>query len=186
MGSMTHRTLEELRAGLPIVEAAPADTGTVVLVTCRPELGQRVILERAELSPEVGLVGDNWLTRGSRHTDDGAAEPARQLTLMSSRVIELIAGPDRQRWALAGDQLYVDFDLSEANLPAGTRLAVGSAVVEVSPAPHPGCAKFVARFGSDAARFVVSPDGMARRLRGVNATVVRGGWVATGDPVSRL
>jgi hypothetical protein len=163
---------------------SPADRGVVELLVARPEPGARVVLSEAVLDPDVGLVGDCWRARGSRHTADGAANPSMQLTLMNARVVDLVAGP-RDRWPLAGDQVYVDLDLGEANLPPGTRLRVGTAVVVVTPQPHTGCARFAERFGMDAARFVNSPDGRAHRFRGLNARVVDAGVVRPGDVVSK-
>ena len=104
---------------------------------------------------------------------------------MNSRVLEALAGPI-DRWPLAGDQLYADLDLSEANLPAGTRLAVGESVIEVTAKPHLGCAKFTRRFGLDAKRWVNSEAGMKLRLRGVNARVVQPGVIRVGDRVEKL
>ena len=179
-----HRTMAELEAALDHLRAAPTDHGTVELVVSRPGLGQREVLGVAALSGVEGLVGDTWSTRGSRHTADGSAHPEKQLTLASSRVTRLLAVTD-DRMPLAGDQLHVDLDLSEAALPAGTRLDVGTAVIEITAAPHTGCAKFVDRFGRDAMRFVNSPVGKELRLRGVNAKVVVDGVVRPGDVVSR-
>lgn len=130
--------------------------------------------------------GDHWRARGSRSTPDGSADPECQLTLMNARLVDLLAGGDRRAWPLAGDQLCVDLDLSAENLPAGTRLAVGTAVIEVTAPLHTGCAKFSARFGSPALRFVNSPEGRALRLRGLNARVVEPGEVRPGDAVRRL
>jgi hypothetical protein len=179
-----HRTTADLLAGLPDVERSPADVGTVELIVRRPAPGQRDVLVSAELSVEHGLVGDSWLARGSRHTEDGSAELDRQLTIANSRALALLSD-DRDRWPLAGDQLYVDLDLSVDRLPAGTRLRIGAAVVEVTAAPHTGCAKFADRFGMDAARFVSSTDGARLRLRGINARVVEAGTVRCGDEVRR-
>lgn len=155
------------------------------LIVRRPAVDVREELETAELDREVGLVGDNWSLRGSSRTPDGSPHPDMQLTLMNSRVIDFIAR-DRGRWALAGDQLFVDLDLSAENLPPGTRLSMGSAVVEVTPQPHTGCAKFVERFGSEAMKFVNSPLGRSLNLRGVNARVVQPGSLRVGDAVIRL
>ena len=166
------------------VRAAPRDHGRLELIVRRPGVDRRETVVEAELDPALGLVGDSWLARGSRHTADGSADPACQLTLVSSRVLAAIE-PDRTRWPLAGDQLYVDLDLSLEGLPAGSRLAIGSAVIEISEQPHTGCAKFSARFGSDALRWVNSPVGRAHRMRGVNARIVRGGTVRAGDPIRR-
>jgi hypothetical protein len=167
--------LSELESGLPQIRAAPADRGTVELIARRPGKDERDVLEEAELDPAEGLIGDHW--RIERGADT-------QLTLMSSRAAALVAGP-RDRWALAGDQLYVDLDLGYANLPPGTRLSVGSAVIEVTAVPHTGCGKFVRRFGLDAQKLVNSPAGRELNLRGINAKVVTGGIVRRGDTISK-
>src|SRR3954454_20434403 len=181
MADVGHRTTGELEAALPRLRESPSDRGTVELIVRRPAVGQRELVAAAELSVEEGMVGDSWLERGSRHTPDGSAEPERQLTIMNARAIALFAGDDRARWAEAGDQLYLDMDLSDENLPPGTQLQLGTAVIEVTAAPHTGCAKFVQRFGIDAARFVNSPEGAALHVRGINARVVTGGTVRAGD-----
>lgn len=182
---MAHLTTEELDAGLDDIRRSPKDRGKVVLIVARPDPGAREELAKATLDPAVGLVGDNWQARGSRHTEDGSAEVERQVTLMNARAAALIADdPDRR--ALAGDQLYVDLDLGCANLPAGTRLRLGSAVLEVSPLPHTGCAKFIERFGPDAGRWVNIGPGKELNLRGINTLVVEAGTVRVGDPVNKL
>jgi MOSC domain-containing protein YiiM len=173
-----HATADELEAGLDEIRLSPADAGSVELIVRRPAEGEREVLEMATLDPEGGLVGDRW-SRGR------SANPDMQVTLMNARVIELVAG-DGARWALAGDQLYVDLDLSRANLPPGTRLALGSAVIDVTDELHAGCAKFTARFGSAAIRFVNSPAGRALRLRGMYARVVERGTVRPGDTIRKL
>lgn len=180
-----HRSTAELDAGLDDVRRSPLDRGRVELVVRRPARGEREVLAEGALDPATGLVGDTWAVRPSRRTADRSPHPQMQLTLMNVRAVRLVAGP-ADRWPLAGDQLYVDLDLSQANLPAGTRLAVGTAVVEISPQPHPGCAKFAGRFGSEAARWVQSPRGLELRLRGVNARVVQAGTVRPGDRIARL
>ena len=169
---------------LTAVRAAPSDSGRIELIARRPAEGEREVVSEAVLDPVEGMVGDNWLTRGSRATADGSAHPDAQLTLMSARAAALIAGP-RDRWALAGDQLYVDLDLSGANLPPGTWLAAGEAVIEITPLPHTGCGKFVRRFGVDAMKLVNSDVGRELNLRGVNARIVSGGSVRIGDTVTR-
>jgi MOSC domain-containing protein YiiM len=156
--------------------------GVVELIVRRPAVGEREVLEEAELDLEQGLVGDRWWS--GAHVDGKPLDTKAQLTLMNARVLERLE-PDRSRWPLAGDQLYVDLDLAEEGLPAGTRLEVGSAVIEVSAAPHTGCAKFTARFGSDATRFVNSKDGRRQRLRGMNARVITRGTVRVGDTIRR-
>ena len=184
--TVRHLDAAELEAGLEEILRAPAEAGTVELIARRPAEGEREVLEEASLDLVVGLVGDNWSTRGSRRMPDRSANPAAQLTLMSARVVDLVAAGEKGRWALAGDQLYVDLDLTAANLPPGTRLAVGSAVIEVSEEPHTGCAKFHARFGSAAHRFVNTRANRGLNLRGINARIVEPGTVRRGDPISKL
>lgn len=162
------------------IRAAPTDHGRLELIVRRPAEDQRDILDEGRLDPELGLVGDRWARRGDRTPVYLAA----QLTVINTRVLSVIE-PDRSRWPLAGDQLYVDLDLSVQNLPAGSRLSIGSAVVEVSETPHTGCAKFGARFGSDALRWINAPLGREHRMRGLNARVVEGGDVRVGDLVSK-
>jgi MOSC domain-containing protein len=172
-------------AGLDEIRQAPADTGTVELIVRRPAVEAREVVEECELDLAEGLVGDNWSTRGSRTMADGSANPKAQLTVMNARLATLVAGK-REEWAIAGDQLYVDFDLSKENVAPGTRLAVGSAVIEITDEPHTGCAKFSARFGSDALRFINSAQGRALQLRGINARVVTAGRVRQGDAIRKL
>jgi MOSC domain-containing protein YiiM len=181
---MTHQTTEILEAGLEHACHAPADGGRVELIVRRPAEGAREVVATAELDLEHGLVGDEWRRRPSRNGPGGGPHPDKQLTLMNARVTALVA-VTQDRWPLAGDQLYVDLDLSEANLPVGTRLAVGSAVIEVTDQPHTGCDKFSARFGLDALRFVNARDRRELRLRGMNTRVVEAGVVRAGDLVRK-
>jgi MOSC domain-containing protein YiiM len=174
--------LDAWEAGLGDVRDAPTDAGRVELIVCRPAVDERRVLEEASFDCVVGMVGDSWRVRPSTSTVDGGPHPDAQVTIASARLMALIAGPPEQ-WPPAGDQLFVDLDLSVANLPPGTRLSIGSAVLEVSAKPHTGCAKFSRRFGADALRLVNSPVGKELRLRGLNATVVRPGSVQRGDQV---
>ena len=185
MNETRHLTIPELEAGLAEIRRSPRDEGRVALIVCRPQTLEREILERGELDVARGLVGDNWQARGSSMTEGGVAHPEMQLNLMNARAIALIAA-DKSRWQLAGDQLFVDLDLSGENLPPGTRLAIGSALIEVTAVPHTGCKKFTARFGLEAMKFVNSPVGRELNLRGINAKVVRGGAVAVGDTVRKV
>ncbi|MBC7855986.1 MAG: MOSC domain-containing protein [Pirellulaceae bacterium] len=185
MSAGRHLTTAELEAGLSEIRCSPRDEGPLMMIVRRPRTLEREILERGELDVELGLIGDNWQARGSSMTDDGTAHPEMQINLMNARAIDLIAG-DKSCWHLAGDQLFVDFDLSGENLPPGTRLAIGSAIIEVTAEPHTGCKKFVARFGLEAMKFVNSPMGRELNLRGINAKVVQGGGIATGDVVSAI
>src|SRR6266853_5548769 len=178
-------TMPELEAGLDDIRRAPKDEGVLELIVRRPAINDREILAEAELHLVEGLVGDSWKRRRSTSTPDGLPNPLMQLNIMNSRVTALVA-QDKDRWQLAGDQLYIDLDLSEENVPAGTRLALGSALIEVTPPPHLGCQKFVARFGLDAMKFVNSPIGRQLHLRGVNAKVIQGAVIRIGDLVRKV
>jgi MOSC domain-containing protein YiiM len=169
-------------AQLDAVRAAPAEIGRVEVIVRRPASEAREVLEEAELDLALGLVGDAWATRIPESTP---VYMDAQLTVINTRVLAAIE-PDRERWPLAGDQLYVDFDLSVENLPAGSRLSIGSAVIEVSETPHTGCAKFSARFGGDAVRWINSATGRAHRMRGLNARIVEAGKVRVGDTVRKV
>jgi hypothetical protein len=182
MSNEAHVSSAELEAGLPEILRSPATEGTVELIVRRPAEGEREVLEEVVIDVNEGLLGDRWWLNARM---SGTADTSNQLTLMNARVIALIA-PDRDRWALAGDQLYVDLDLRPENLPAGSQLALGSAVIEVTDEPHTGCAKFSSRFGSDAVRFVNSRAGRDLRLRGLNARVVAPGRIRAGDTIRKL
>jgi hypothetical protein len=184
MPDVKHLTIGELEAGLDDIRQSPQDVGVLQLIVRRPQTDEREILEKGQLDLLEGLVGDDWKTRGSSSTPDGSSHPDTQLTLMNTRLIALVAQA-KDRWQLAGDQLFVDLDLSTENLPPGTRLAVGSAVVEVTAQPHTGCSKFAARFGRDAVKFVNSPVGKQLHLRGINARVVQPGVIRVGDAVRK-
>jgi MOSC domain-containing protein YiiM len=185
MRSVAARPLAEMEAALDYVRAAPLDSGTLELIVIRPGVEEREILEEGQLDLERGLVGDNWGTKPSQST--GKPKPEAQVTVMSSRAAALVAdGEDRAGWAQAGDQLYVDLDLSEANLTPGSKLAIGTAVLEVTQEPHLGCGKFIKRFGADALKLVNSATGRKLRLRGVNTRVAVAGTVRTGDEVRKV
>ena len=184
VSTVQHLTTDQLDAGLTHIAASPGDVGTVEMIVRRPEEDAREVLDGCELVVGAGLAGDNYLARGSSSTDDGSAHPEAQLNLMNSRAIDLVAAGDRSRWALAGDQFFVDLDLSVDNLPVGTRLSLGTAIIEVAAKPHNGCAKFAARFGQDAARWVNREQ--QQRRRGLNAMVVQAGRVRQGDTITKL
>lgn len=180
-----HLPAEFLVAGLDQIRRSPTFEGALELIVRRPAVDEREVLDAAELDLTLGLVGDNWRARGSSSTPDGSANPDGQLTLMNYRCAALIAG-SLDRVPLAGDQLYVDLDLSEARLPAGSRLSIGHTVIEITAKPHRGCEKFAARFGAAALRFVNVGAGLELNLRGRNARVVVAGTIHRGDRVQQL
>jgi MOSC domain-containing protein YiiM len=182
MQEQLERREQTFETRLPDVQAAPADNGRVELIVRRPAVEEREVLVAADLDQELGLVGDRWAARDRANTPQYLDA---QLTVISTRVLAVIE-PDSSRWPLAGDQLYVDLDLSEANLPAGSRLSVGTSVIEISETPHTGCAKFSSRFGSDALRWINSPVGRAHRMRGLNARIVEPGTVRSGDAIRKI
>jgi hypothetical protein len=182
---MKHMTMEELTAGVDAIRSAPKSVGVLELIVRRPKADRRELLQEAQLDVVEGLVGDTWRMRKSSRTIDGSPHPDMQLNIMNARAAALVA-VEKHRWPLAGDQLYIDMDLSKDNLPAGTRLALGTAVIEVTDQPHTGCAKFLARFGEDAMTFVNSPLGRQLCLRGINAKVVQPGMIRVGAAVQKL
>jgi hypothetical protein len=174
---MPHRTTTELEQGLDEIRRSPKDEGRLELIVRRPIKGTREVLAEGELNVAEGLAGDCW--------KDHSPHSEMQINIINSRAIGVIA-PSRAEWPLAGDQLFVDLDLSESNLPPGTQLEIGSAIIEVTAEPHTGCGKFAARFGIDAVKFVNSPRGRSLNLRGINARVVKPGVVRNGDRVTKI
>jgi len=183
-GLMAHLSTAELTERIASLPPAPTGSGRVELMIVRPGNGARKTVDQAHVVPGKGIVGDNYIARGSSSTPDGEAHPEAQICMMNAAVLDVIADGDRELWPLAGDQLLVDFDLSITNIPAGTRFTIGSATFEVSNKPHTGCAKFAGRFGIDAARFANSDK--VQRYRGINLMVVTEGDVTTGDTITKL
>ncbi|MCY4114635.1 MAG: MOSC domain-containing protein [Chloroflexi bacterium] len=185
VGAALFRTGEELEAGLDHLRGSPADGGPVCMIVRRPEVDAREVIAEGTLDVATGLVGDSWKDRGSTVTPTGGPNPAAQITIINSRLLDLLAQSE-ERWPLAGDQLVIDIDMSEDNLPPGARLAIGSAVIEISKEPHTGCRKFAARFGQDALRFISTPLGRQMRMRGINTRVVQSGTVRVGDVATKV
>lgn len=185
MLNVQYLSMTELEAGMTYIRQSPKDQGTLKMIVRRPNVDEREVLQEGELDPAEGLVGDTWKVRMNKHSADGLANINAQITIMNARTIALLA-QDEQRRPLAGDQLYVDIDLSDDNLPPGTQLAIGSAILEVSPDPHTGCQKFSSRFGVEALKFVNSPEGKRLHLRGINTRVVQGGVIHVGDDVQKV
>lgn len=182
MNSARHLNWDELNEGLPVILQSPKDHGTLKAIVVRPDENQRITPAECHLSPELGLEGDSWAKGCWLSLPDGSPHPDAQVTIMNARTIELIAQRE-SRWSLAGDNLYIDLDLSDENLPCGQRLSIGSALLEVVDRPHTGCSKFAQRFGQDATRFVNSPEGTRLHLRGIYAKIMEAGRVKVGDPV---
>ncbi len=183
--TIAHLTKEQLEAGLDHIRQSPKNDGLVELIVRRPQTEEREVLEEAEFTTDHGLVGDNWSVRGSSRTPDGGPHPDMQINIMNSRAVALVA-QERERWSLAGDQLFIDMDLSKENLPTGSRISIGSTVLEVTAPPHTGCHKFVSRFGVEAMKFVNSEVGKQLCLRGINAKVVQNGVIKVGQVAKKV
>jgi MOSC domain-containing protein YiiM len=181
---MKYVTQPEIDQRLPWVLESPSDTGSVELLVVRPQTNQRKTLTNILFSPEIGATGDNWKTQCWKKLSTGQADPVVQVAIMNARMIDVLAG-EQSRWPLAGDQLFVDFDLSVANLSPGDRLQIGGTVLEITAEPHRGCRKFKQRFGSAALHCVNSPQGDAHRLRGVYAKIIAAGEVRVGDVIHK-
>ena len=185
MEALKYVSKEQLEAGMDYICQSPKDHGVLKMIVRRPNDDERDVIDHGELRLSEGLIGDNWQRRGSRHTPDGSPNPETQITVMNARTIELLA-QEQERWSLAGDQLFVDLDLSDDNLPPGTRLAIGSAIIEVSSQPHTGCRKFSDRFGVEAMKFVNSLEGKRLHLRGINTRIIQSGVIRVGDVVKKV
>ena len=183
---VTHLTAEDIEAHLDYVMDAPADRGRLEAIVVRPASDQRALREAVYLSPEGGLEGDRWAATAAQSVPGDGKDPrAQQVSLMNARLLRLIAADD-ERMALAGDNLIVDLDLSQANLPAGQKLAIGEVVIQISDQPHTGCGKFAQRFGPDAVRFINAAERKPLRLRGVYARVLEAGTIHTGDAIHKI
>lgn len=180
-----YKSKEELESKLNYIQKSPLDNGILSLIVRRPDVDQREELERCVLSLKEGLVGDSWVKRPSSRTVDNSAHAEAQLTIMNTRTIASICD-DESRWKLAGDQFFIDLDLSDKNLPGGTQLSIGSAIIQISSIPHTGCKKFAKRYGKDAVVFVNSEIGKKLHLRGVNARVIKPGMIQKGDNVCKI
>jgi len=182
---MVHKDLEALQNGFEHIKRSPTDQGTLELIVIRPEEDQRKELENGILDETQGLIGDNWASRGSSKTTDGSAHPGMQINIMNSRIINLITA-EKSDWKVAGDQLFVDFNLNKDNVPAGTQLSIGDAILEVTSVPHTGCKKFSERFGVEALKFISTPEGRQWQLRGINARVVKSGKIKVGETITKI
>jgi MOSC domain-containing protein YiiM len=179
------RTRAELAARLPEILAAPKHNGTLEMIVMRPDRGQRVLPERFEVSAAEGVPGDHWKRGTGYALDDGTGHPDAQICMMMAGCIGAIAG-DKANWPPAGDNFFLDMDLTPANMPPGTRFAIGTAEFVVSELPHNGCQNFIDRYGRDACLFVNTGEGKSLRLRGIYARVTLDGTVAVGDTVRKL
>jgi MOSC domain-containing protein YiiM len=176
----------ELESGLAEVIDSPPDNGRLEKIFIRPAVNERRSLDSAALTVDGGIEGDRWSTEASHRTSDGRPDPQNQITLMNARILRQISG-DADAMCLAGDNLIVDLDLSEANLPAGSRLAVGrEVVVQINALPHTGCGKFTRRYGAEARTFVNSERGTELQLRGRHGSVIQGGTITVGDSLQKM
>lgn len=180
-----HLTMDELKAGFPEILQSPADKGRLDAIVVRPEKGERLDVNERQISRAGGVKGDHWSKGCWRSLPDGSPDPDVQICIMNARCISLIAGP-RDNWAPAGDNLFIDMDLSPDNMPPGQRLAIGSAIIEITDIPHTGCQNFIERYGRDACVFVNTGEGKKLKLRGIYARVVQDGLITAGDLVTKV
>lgn len=180
-----HLSMDELKAGLAHIIAAPDDGGELKGIVIRPEHGERLDVASAEISLAGGVHGDHWAKKCWKETEDGRPHPDVQICIMNARAIGLIA-QERENWPPAGDNLFIDMNLSAENLRPGQRLALGSAVIEITDVPHNGCQSFINRYGRDACVFVNTGEGKKNRLRGIYARVVKDGRISVGDRTRKL
>lgn len=167
-----------LDAALPFVLAAPRDDAPIALLCTRPALGQRAFPASIRLTKAEGIPGERWLTQSWLRLPDGRPDPRNQVSLLPSRVMD-IAWQNRDTAPHPGDPIVADLDMTEANLPVGTLIGVGSAVLRVSDVPNLGCVKWKVRYGSDALAWVAADP--ALRLRGVLCSVEQDGEVTLND-----
>ena len=183
---MSHHLSEsELQVGLESVKVSPKDQGAVEMIVIRPRNRERLVLTECEVSAALGVHGDMWADGCWKKLPDGSPHPDVQITLMNSRCIALLAG-DKNRWSLAGDQFFVDLDLSMDNLPVGQQLSIGTAILQITDIAHTGCEQFIERYGKAAKAWVNSPLGKQMRLRGIYARVIQAGFIKTGDAIAKI
>ncbi len=180
-----HLTRAELEAGLPEILQSPKDNGLVEAITVRPVSEERRVVQSTRMTLSGGVEGDHWANGCWKSTEDGKPHPDVQICIMNSRCINHIAG-SRENWAPAGDNLFVDMDISPDNMPPGTRVSLGSVILEITDTPHNGCAKFVERYGREATVFVNTGEGKRLRLRGIYGRVVQDGAVSVGDVITKI
>lgn len=173
-------TVNELEYNLPYILSSPKDEGRIENIIVRRKKNERELRKEVFLSQERGVEGDRWFDLSK-----GEPDPRRQLTIINSRLIKLLAQND-ERMQLAGDNLITDLDLSESNLPVGQRLTIGDVMVEIADVPHTGCSKFAERFGKDAVEFINAPERSSLRLRGVYAKFLNSGLIHVGDIIKKI
>ena len=183
--SSFHLTTEQIQAGMPNINQSPSDNGTLELIVIRPESDTRRVLGQVQLSQEGGVHGDRWAKESWKKLPDGRPHPDVQVALTNARLVDLLS-QTKDQWSWAGDNLFVDLDLSAENLPPGAKLSIGDTILEVTAEPHNGCKKYAQRFGKDAIRFINSPEGKKLHLRGIYARVVQAGTIRVGDAISKI
>jgi len=173
-------TTDEINSNLSFILSSPKDVGKIESIIVRRRKNERELRKEVFLSPEKGVEGDRWYDLSK-----GKPDPRRQLTIINSRLIKLLA-QSVERMQLAGDNLIIDLDISDANLPVGQRLTIGKVMVEITDVPHTGCSRFAERYGNDAVEFINAPERSSLRLRGVYAKFLNSGLIHVGDIIKKI
>ncbi|WP_199523173.1 hypothetical protein [Pararhodobacter sp. CCB-MM2] len=184
-GTIAHVTREELDAALPQVLAAPKDGAAIEMLCLRPQRNQRAFVDELTVTQAEGIPGERWLCEPWLRLEDGSPHPGIQICIVSKQVLDLV-WRDRENVVHPGDTFTVDMDLGEANLPEGTLLQAGTAVLRVSEVFNDGCVKWKVRYGAAAKDWLVAPGNLTHRLRGILCSVEQDGVIRNGDRLTKI
>jgi hypothetical protein len=182
---MTFASADDLRAGMPHVLAAPKSDAPITMLCFRSDFGMREFPEHLTMTRAGGIPGERWLNHPWLKLPDGSPDPRIQVSILPLRVLDLV-WRDRVGTVHPGDTIVADLDMTQANLPAGTLLQAGTAVLRVSDEPNDGCVKWKARYGAAAMDWIVAPEHAGLRLRGVLCSIEQDGVVAGADRIKVL
>jgi len=181
---MKQVTTTELQAAIPHILAAPKNNAPIEQLCLRPDFGKRNFVDKMQLTRAHGIPGERWNYAPWLKLEDGSADPRIQVSILGTRVLDLV-WRDRENTLHPGDSFMADMDFSEQNMPVGTLLNIGSSTLRVSDKFNNACVKWKVRYGTDAKDWIVRPENITHRLRGVLCEVVRDGWVKTGDLIKK-